>query len=71
MPAEVFNPNPIVFSPIKSLGRRSELLAQSLWIGEPTSSDDEADDLELIDQDEVFGEFDIRCRSVLKHSLMH
>ncbi|KAF5358095.1 hypothetical protein D9756_001971 [Leucocoprinus leucothites] len=54
MPAEVFNPNPVVFSPTKGLGRKSELLAQSLWIDEPTSSDGEVDDVELIDQDEVF-----------------
>ncbi|KAJ3564114.1 hypothetical protein NP233_g8503 [Leucocoprinus birnbaumii] len=54
MPAEIFNPNPVVFSPTKSLGRKSELLAHSLWIDEPTSSDDEVEDLELIDQDEIF-----------------
>lgn len=55
MPAEIFNPNPVVFAPTKSLGRKSELLSQSLWFDEHTSSDDEADDVELIDQDEVFG----------------
>ncbi|KAF9448909.1 hypothetical protein P691DRAFT_728895 [Macrolepiota fuliginosa MF-IS2] len=54
MPTEVFNPNPVVFSPAKTLGRKSELLAHSLWIDEPTSSDDETDNVELIDQDEVF-----------------
>ncbi len=55
MPAEIFNPNPVVFAPTKSLGRKSELLSQSLWFDEHTSSDDEADDVELIDQDEIFG----------------
>ncbi|KXN91211.1 hypothetical protein AN958_02244 [Leucoagaricus sp. SymC.cos] len=54
MPTEVFNPNPVVFSPTKSIGRKSELLAQSLWIDEQTSSDNDIDDVELIDQDEVF-----------------
>lgn len=55
MPAEVFNPNPVVFSPTKTLGRKSELIAQSLWIDEPTSSDDETEGVEAIDQDEIFG----------------
>lgn len=68
MPAEVFNPNPVVFSPTKSLARKSELLAQSLWLDEPTSSDDEVDELELIDQEEVFGETDPRPLPISKHS---
>ncbi|KAL9714724.1 hypothetical protein Ac2012v2_001382 [Leucoagaricus gongylophorus] len=51
---EVFNPNPIIFSQTKDVARKSELLAQSLWIDEPVSSEDEAGTPELIDQDEVF-----------------
>jgi len=55
MPAEVFNPNPIIFTPTKGIVRKSELLAQSLWIDEPVSFEDETGTPELIDTDEIFG----------------
>jgi hypothetical protein len=55
MPTEIFNPNPIIFSSTKVLGRKSELLSRSLWIDEPVSDDDEVDGVELIDSDEIFG----------------
>ncbi|KAF9553814.1 FAM96B protein [Agrocybe pediades] len=51
---EVFNPNPVVFSAPKASGRQSDLLAHSLWVNDSPSSDDEADDLEPIDQDEIY-----------------
>ncbi|KAF7777601.1 hypothetical protein Agabi119p4_3673 [Agaricus bisporus var. burnettii] len=54
MPTEVFNPNPVIFSSTKILGRKSELLSRSLWIDESTSDDDEVDGVELIDPDEIF-----------------
>ena len=53
MPAEIFNPNPVVFSAPKA--RQSDLLAHSLWINDASASEDEADELEAIDQDEIFG----------------
>jgi len=55
MPGEVFNPNPVVFSAPKAAGRNTDALAHSLWINDSLSSDDEADDLEPIDQDEIYG----------------
>ncbi|PPR05996.1 hypothetical protein CVT26_005718 [Gymnopilus dilepis] len=54
MPGEIFNPNPVIFSTAKAQGRQSDLLAHSLWIDDPLSSEDDADDLEPIDQDEIF-----------------
>lgn len=65
---EVFNPNPIIFSQTKDVARKSELLAQSLWIDEPVSSEDEASTPELIDQDEVFGK--LHVRPVPDHTLI-
>ena len=53
MPGEIFNPNPVVFSAPKA--RQSDLLAHSLWINDASASEDEADELEAIDQDEIFG----------------
>ncbi|KAF5330404.1 hypothetical protein D9619_005604 [Psilocybe cf. subviscida] len=54
MPGEIFNPNPVVFTKAKGAGRQADLLANSLWINDNTSSDDEADDVEEIDQDEIY-----------------
>ncbi|PPQ67647.1 hypothetical protein CVT25_012675 [Psilocybe cyanescens] len=54
MPGEIFNPNPVVFSTSKSAGRQSDLLAHSLWINDSSQSEDEADDVEPIDQDEIY-----------------
>jgi hypothetical protein len=55
MAGEIFNPNPVVFSTAKAAGRQSDLLAHALWINETSSSEDEADEVEAIDQDEIFG----------------
>ena len=63
MPAEVFNPNPIIFTPTKGIVRKSELLAQSLWIDEPIGSEDETGAPELIDTDEIFGKLHYRTQS--------
>ena len=58
MPAEIFNPNPVVFSTLKSAGRKADLSLHSLWINDDSSSENEADDVvEAIDQDEVFGTY--------------
>ncbi|TFK34817.1 FAM96B protein [Crucibulum laeve] len=54
MAGEIFNPNPIVFSPTKVSGRNSDLLAQSLWINDSDESEDEAEGIDAIDQDEIF-----------------
>ena len=55
MTAEIFNPNPIVFSAPKSSGRKVHAPVNSLWIDGPNQSDDETDEVEVIDQDEIFG----------------
>lgn len=55
MTGEIFNPNPTVFSPIRTTGRKAEYSGQSLWIDDSGESDNEADKAELIDQDEIFG----------------
>lgn len=55
MPAEVFNPNPIVFSTAKSDSRKLELSSQSLWLDDPSSSESESDQADPIDQHEIFG----------------
>ena len=55
MPAEIFNPNPVIFSAPKSAGRLSDLSAHSLWINDSSLSEDEADEREPIDQDEIYG----------------
>ena len=70
MPAEVFNPNPIIFTPTKGIVRKSELLAQSLWIDEPIGSEDETGAPELIDTDEIFGKLHYRTRPVSKCTLI-
>ncbi|KAF9030783.1 FAM96B protein [Panaeolus papilionaceus] len=54
MPAEVFNPNPIVFSTAKSDSRKLELSSQSLWLDDPSSSESESDQVDPIDQHEIF-----------------
>jgi len=55
MPGEVFNPNPTVFSPGKPVGRKSDLSAYSLWINDVAEPEDATDEVEPIDQDEIFG----------------
>ncbi|KAG6845724.1 Cytosolic iron-sulfur assembly component 2B [Tephrocybe sp. NHM501043] len=53
MPGEIFNPNPTIFS-IKPTVRKSDLSKQSLWINEKAVQDDSLDDVDAIDQDEIF-----------------
>lgn len=55
MPGEIFNPNPTVFSPTKPVDRKSDLYTYSLWIDEDTEPEDVTDEVEPIDQDEIFG----------------
>lgn len=57
MPGEIFNPNPTVFSPSKSSARKPDSKqGRSLWITDThETSDDDTDEVELIDQDEIFG----------------
>jgi hypothetical protein len=55
MPGEIFNPNPIVFSPAQPVGRKSDPSAHSLWINEGTEPEDATDEVEPIDQDEIYG----------------
>jgi hypothetical protein len=55
MPGEVFNPNPTVFSLAKPIGRKSDLPSYSLWMHEVADTEDAADEIEPIDQDEIFG----------------
>jgi len=56
MPPEIFNPNPTIFRTEKVSSSR---LAQkkSLWIDdeEDTDIDEENNEVEAIDQDEIFG----------------
>jgi hypothetical protein len=55
MAGESFNPNPTVYTPVKPAGRKSDLSAQSLWINDTPQAEDGVDEVEAIDQDEVFG----------------
>jgi hypothetical protein len=57
---EVFNPNPTIFVPTKSQRAVQFAKPQSLWLDDRTSDheleeDDESNDVEAIDQDEIFG----------------
>jgi hypothetical protein len=54
MPTEIFNPNPQVFA-VKTAGRRADILAQNLWANNSDDSDDDTNEVDLIDQDEIFG----------------
>jgi len=54
MPAEIFNPNPVIFSASKRAGCLSDLPAHSLWLNDDSFSEDEADETEPIDQDEIY-----------------
>ena len=55
MPTEIFNPNPTVFSAVKTTGRKSDILAQNLWIDDDAGSDDDLNGVDPIDQDEIYG----------------
>lgn len=58
MPSEIFNPNPTIFTPSKASTRRRAHLDNSLWPEEENDHDsaiDDSDDVEPIDQEEIFG----------------
>jgi len=55
MPGEIFNANPTVYAPSKPYSRKTEL--RSLWIGDTQDEDDDSDEVEVIDQDEIFGAY--------------
>ena len=57
---ESFNPNPTVFAPTKSHRAAQFAKAHSLWLDDSDSDrereeEDESNDVEEIDQDEIFG----------------
>jgi len=53
-PVQIFNPNPVVYAPVKSSERKDNLFSRSLWLTESPESDSESDEIETIDQEEVF-----------------
>ena len=55
MAGEIFNPNPVVFSASKNSGRKADVSVHSLWIVDANKIEDETDEVEAIDQDEIFG----------------
>lgn len=60
MSTEIFNPNPTVFAPTKSHRAAQFAKPHSLWLNdEDTDSEredaDESNEVEAIDQDEIFG----------------
>ena len=56
MPGEIFNANPTVYAPSKPYTRKSDLgEGRSLWVGDVEDSKDDSDEVEPIDQDEIFG----------------
>lgn len=55
MTAEIFNPNPVVFSTSKSSARKLDASFHSLWMDDTNQFDDERDEAEPIDQNEIFG----------------
>ena len=55
MAGEIFNPNPVIFSASKNSGRKADVSVHSLWIDDETQFEDETDEVEVIDQDEIFG----------------
>lgn len=65
MPGEIYNPNPTVFSPAKQHSRKFDAAFHSLWLNASPEGADDAQEVELIDQDEVFG------RSITTVSLMY
>ncbi|TFK27337.1 FAM96B protein, partial [Coprinopsis marcescibilis] len=53
--AELFNANPVVFSTFKaSSSRLNEKLSHSLWLNDNSDTEDEENDVEEIDQNEIF-----------------
>lgn len=55
MAGEIFNPNPVVFSASKNSGRKADVSVHSLWIDDTNQIEDETDEVEAIDQDEIYG----------------
>lgn len=56
MAGEIFNANPTVYTPSKPYTRKSDLgNPNSLWMGGDERENDDSDEVEPIDQDEVFG----------------
>ena len=55
MAGEIFNPNPVVFSASKNSGRKADVSLHSLWMDDTSQFEDETDEVEAIDQDEIFG----------------
>jgi hypothetical protein len=53
---EIFNPNTVIFASSKTSNRKTRV-AKSLWLGENDDSMlDDLDEVEPIDQDEIFGQ---------------
>jgi len=58
MPGEIFNANPTVYASSKPYTRKSHLdSGQSLWTGDAQDGEDDSDEVEPIDQDEIFGAY--------------
>lgn len=56
MTGEVFNANPTIYTSSKPYKSRSALGPKnSLWIGDVEEENDDSDEVEPIDQDEIFG----------------
>lgn len=58
MSTEIFNPNPTIFVPVKSKSTHPK--PNSLWLDDVDHTgddelDDESNEVEEIDQDEIFG----------------
>jgi hypothetical protein len=54
---EIYNPNPTVFASSKSNSRKFALDGRrSLWLDDPEVDQNDSDQLEPIDQAEVFGQ---------------
>lgn len=68
MTGEIFNPNPVVFSTSKTSGRKLDATVHSLWMEDTSQSDDETDEVEAIDQGEIFGNTSLHPTPYL-HSL--
>ena len=67
---EVFNPNPTVFAPTKSHRVAQFAKPHSLWLNDADSDqegevEDESNEVETIDQDEIFGEFSTTLDSMV------
>jgi hypothetical protein len=58
MLSEVYNPNPTILKPLSTSARKEQRALSSLWDlddVERYSDDNDSDDVEEINQDEVFG----------------